>query len=54
MDLEQDNTMRDTMQSSYGDEKLDKEKELNASMSIAPSGRDELENKLHNVKGGNE
>ena len=49
---EQKNTMHDMMKSSYGSEKADKSNELNANMSITNQGKDEYENKIHNV-GGN-
>ena len=37
----------------FGMEKLSKANELNESMSIAPQARDEYENKLFNIGGGN-
>ena len=52
MTEEQKNTMQDMMKSSYGSEKADKSNELNSNMSITHQGRDEYENKIHNV-GGN-
>lgn len=46
-------TNRDFMSESFGDSKLSKEVELNASMSIQPQAPDELENKMNNVGGSN-
>ena len=37
----------------FGMEKLSKANELNESMSITPTGRDEYENKLWNIGGTN-
>ena len=37
----------------FGMEKLSKVNELNESMSIAPNGRDEYENKIWNIGGTN-
>lgn len=51
MDLEEKNTVKDNMKSSYGDDKLDKSNELNDSMTINEASRDEYENKLHNLGG---
>lgn len=45
------NTMRDFMKTSYGDEKYDKSKELNTSMSIDAQGNDEYNNKIANLNG---
>lgn len=44
---------KDFMSESFGDSKISKETELNASMSITPQAPDELENKIHNVGGRN-
>lgn len=44
---------RNMMKSSYGDDKLDKSNELNATMSIQDKPMDELERKLHNLGGTN-
>lgn len=44
---------RNMMNSSYGDDKLDKSNELNASMTIEDKPMDELEEKLHNLGGNN-
>lgn len=54
MDLEQENSMRDLTISNYTDNKFNKEKELNASMSISPSSPDEYDREIHNLKGGSE
>ena len=45
------NEMRDMMNSSYEDVKLDKSEELNASMSIQENSQDQYESKIHNVGG---
>lgn len=45
---------RSMMRTNYGDEKYDKSKELNASMTIAPSARDAYERTMHNIRGGSE
>ena len=50
-DLEQKNTTRSMMKGSYEDHKLDKSSELNDSMTINESSRDEYEQKLHNLGG---
>lgn len=44
-------TMRDMMMTSYGDEKYDKKKELNSEMSIAPSEPDEYGKKIMSIGG---
>lgn len=44
--------MRDMMAASYDDNKLDKSKELNDTMSIGNNGADEYEQKIFNVGGG--
>ena len=51
--LEQTNDNRSMMKSSYGDQKLDKSNELNDSMTINKSSRDEYESTLHNIGGVN-
>lgn len=51
--LEQTNETRSMMKQTYEDHRLDKSNELNDSMTINESSRDEYENKLHNL-GGNE
>lgn len=43
--------MRNMMNSSYEDVKLDKNEELNASMSIQETSQDQYESKIHNVGG---
>lgn len=45
------NNTRDTVKAHEGDNKLDKSTELNESMTIAPSGKDEYENKIKNIGG---
>ena len=50
-DLEQKNETRSMMKGSYEDHKLDKSSELNDSMTINESSRDEYEQKLHNLGG---
>lgn len=44
--------MENMMKSTYGNEKLSKEKELNPSMTISGSAPDEFENKMHSLGGG--
>lgn len=46
------NQMHGMMQTSYGDEKWNKQRELNSGMSIVPQAPDQLTNKLSNVFGG--
>lgn len=53
MNLEQQNSMRNMMKSDYGDNKLDKSKELNETMSITKKSGDQYTKKIHNI-GGNE
>ncbi len=48
-----ENSMRGMMKSDYGDNKLDKDLELNRDMSISKKGKDEYSSKLQNI-GGNE
>ena len=50
-DLEQKNETRSFMKGTYQDNKLDKSSELNDSMTINESSRDEYEQKLHNLGG---
>lgn len=47
------NAPRDFMSESFGDTKLSKNVELNASMSIANSAPDSYENKINNIGGSN-
>lgn len=57
MTLPQEPNNREFMATSFGDDKLSKEVELNASMSIAPTGEDEYERAVFNTgtqRGGNE
>ena len=42
-------TVPNFMKADFGDNKLDKSNELNASMSISPSAPDELETKIQGV-----
>lgn len=50
-ELEQKNENRSMMPGSYNDSRLDKSKELNSSMTINESSRDEYESKLHSLGG---
>ena len=50
-ELEQKNENRSFMKGTYQDNKLDKSSELNDSMTINESSRDEYEQKLHNLGG---
>ena len=50
-ELEQKNETRSFMKGTYQDNKLDKSSELNDSMTINESSRDEYEQKLHNLGG---
>lgn len=52
-DLEATNETRSMMKGSYNDTRLDKEVELNDSMTINESSRDEYEQTLHNLGGAN-
>ena len=52
-ELEQKNETRSMMKTSFNDQKLDKSNELNESMSINESSRDEYEKTLHNIGGVN-
>ena len=45
------NKTRDFVKAHEGDNKLDKSTELNETMTIAPSGKDEYENKIKNIGG---
>lgn len=45
-------TMKDMMKTHYGSEKLDKEKELNAEMTIKEQAKDEYTQKIETL-GGN-
>lgn len=47
------NTMREMMNSSYGDEKADKSRELNKSMTIKNTSPDEYTRKIMNIGGTN-
>lgn len=51
-ELEQKNDTRSFMKSNTGDNKVDKSNELNDSMTINQSSRDEYESTLHNIGGG--
>lgn len=48
-----ENTTRSMMSSSNGEQKLDKSKELNESMTIKKTSQDEYTNKIHNLGGSN-
>lgn len=50
-EIEQKNENRSMMKGSYNDSRLDKSKELNSSMTINESSRDEYESKLHSLGG---
>lgn len=50
-DLERNHTVPSFTNGAGSDEKFSMKPQLNASMSIQPQGADELENKLHNIKG---
>ena len=50
-ELEQKNENRSMMKGSYNDSRLDKSKELNSTMTINESSRDEYESKLHSLGG---
>ena len=50
-DLEAKNDTRSMMKGSYQDSKLDKSNELNDSMTINESSRDEYESTLHTLGG---
>ena len=52
-ELEQKNETRSMMKSSFNDLKLNKSNELNESMTINESSRDEYEKTLHNIGGVN-
>ena len=52
-DLDQETDKITTSPDNFKDTKLDKSNELNESMTIDPSGRDEYTNTIHNVGGGN-
>ena len=52
-ELEQTNETRSMMKGSYQDNKLDKSNELNESMTIKETSKDEYEQTLHTL-GGNE
>ena len=52
-DLEATNETRSMMKGSYNDHKLDKSNELNDSMTLNETSRDEYEKTLHNIGGGN-
>lgn len=48
-----ENSTRSMMKSHYGDNKLDKGKELNESMTIRNTSADEYTRKIHNIGGTN-
>lgn len=47
-----ENETRSFSSTNYGDDKLDKSRELNQSMSIRNSEPDEYDKKIHNIGGG--
>lgn len=47
-----ENETRSFSSTNYGDDKLDKSRELNQTMSIRNSEPDEYEKKIHNIGGG--
>ena len=51
MEEVKNNKTRDFVNAHEGDNKLDKGVELNETMTIAPSGKDEYENKIKNIGG---
>lgn len=53
MPITQEPQMKSFAHSNYGNEKANKSKQLNPSMSIAQRAQDQYENKIHNVAGGN-
>lgn len=52
-DLGHENTATSKMKSHFGDIKLDKSKELNDTMTINESSRDEYEKTIHSIGGNN-
>lgn len=50
-ELNQTNEPKTFLEPTYGDEKANKVSELNDSMSIKDNGKDEYEQKLHNLGG---
>jgi len=52
--MENKNETRSMMQSNYGDNKLDKSKELNESMTIKQTSPDEYTRKINNIGGSGE
>lgn len=52
-DLEHKNDNRSMMKTSYNDVRTDKSNELNDSMTINESSRDEYENAIHKIGGAN-
>lgn len=51
MENENKNTTRSMMNGSYGDNKMDKSKELSDTMSIKPTSQDEYTRKINNIGG---
>lgn len=49
MNSDEKNTMKGMMQANYKDTRISKDAELNETMSIAPSGSDELTSHLRNA-----
>ena len=52
--MAQNNVMHDMTVENFGDQKLSKRRELNDTMSIAPTAQDSYEQKLFNLNGGEE
>lgn len=51
--VDEGNEMRSMMKGNYEDHKLDKSNELNENMSIDNRSRDNYEQTIHNIGGGN-
>jgi len=52
-DLEQTNENSSMMKNTYGDNRMDKSKELNDTMTLNEGSRDEYENTIHKLGGAN-
>ncbi|MDN6160965.1 MAG: hypothetical protein L0K90_01885 [Staphylococcus equorum] len=52
--LEEKNDTRSMMKGNYSDKRLDKSNELNESMTLNQSSRDEYTNKIHNLGGSSD
>lgn len=51
--LDQENENRSMMKTTYNDNRVDKSNELNDTMTLNESSRDEYENAIHNLGGTN-